>query len=371
MSKQIRVLHILYSMNRGGAETMVMNYYRHIDKKTVQFDFLISAPEKCAYEDEILSLGGRIFRVPILSKTPLGYIKEVNLFFKKNKEYTIVHAHTSAKNTLPLAIARWNEVPVRISHSHNTRSEKGLIGVVKSVFKPFLKFVTTDFLTCSEEAGCWLYGADFYKKNGVLFPNVIDSSKCKFNSEIRSRLRAQNNWETSFVIGNVARFNHQKNHEFIIDIFNMVHQKMPSALLLLIGDGPLRKNIEMKVSKLKLKEFVIFKGAIDNVHDYLQAMDTFILPSHYEGLPLTVVEAQAAGLKSFLSEGVITEESNLTGLVEFISLQESPVIWAEKILSSIDNPRNDLSQLIINSGYDASTSAKYLQDFYLKKSYIR
>ena len=159
----------------------------------------------------------------------------------------------------------------------------------------------------------------------------------------------------------------KKNHEFIIDIFNSIHQKIPDAVLLLIGDGVLRESIEKKVSKLQLGEFVIFKGIIDNVSDYMQAMDAFLLPSLYEGLPLTIVEAQASGLKCFISEKVITKECDLTGLVEFISLDESSEIWADRILSSLEYPRKDFSELIIRSGYDASTSAKFLQNFYVSK----
>ena len=367
MNNQIRILHVLYSMNRGGAETMIMNYYRHIDKRTVQFDFLISAPKKCAYEDEIIALGGQVFRVPILSKSPFLYIKAVDCFFKTHKEYKIVHSHTSAKNTLPLGISKWNKVPIRISHSHNTKTEKGLIGIIKNILKPFLKYVATDFIACGEDAGIWLYGSNYYKRHGVLFRNVIDVSKCKFNSEQRATIRDQNDWESKFVIGNVARFDNQKNHNFIIDIFNSIHQKMPNAILLLIGDGPLKKVIEEKVAKLKLEEFVVFNGVVDNVSDYLQAMDVFLLPSLFEGLPLTIVEAQASGLKCFISEKVITKECDLTGLVEFISLEASTDVWADRILSSIKYTRKDISERIISAGYDASTSAKHLQDFYISK----
>lgn len=368
MNNQIRILHVLYSMNRGGAETMIMNYYRHIDKRTVQFDFLISAPKKCAYEDEIIALGGQVFRVPILSKSPFHYIKAVDCFFKTHKEYKIVHAHTSAKNALPLGIAKWNKVPIRICHSHSIRNENGITGCIKNILKYFIKYVSTDFIACSKNAGIWLYGEDFYRKNGILLQNVIDVRKYKYSKKIRNQIREQQSLTSSFIIGNVGRFGQEKNHEFIIDLFDLIHQKTPNAVLLLIGDGVLKKSMEKKVSKLELDEFVIFKGVIDNVSDYMQAMDAFLLPSLYEGLPLTIVEAQASGLKCFISEKVITKECDLTGLVEFISLDETPAFWADRILSSLKYTRKDFSERIISSGYDASKSAKYLQDFYLSKS---
>lgn len=367
MANQVRILHILYSMNRGGAETMIMNYYRHIDRKIIQFDFLISAPDKCDYEDEIKSMGGYVFRVPILSKSPFQYIKAVDLFFRTQKEYRIVHSHSSAKNTVPLEIAKWNKVPVRICHSHNVRNEKGFSGTIKNILKPFLKYVATDFIACGEDAGIWLYGSNYYKKHGIIFHNVIDVPKFKFDEERRATIRAQHNWDSKFVIGNVARFDTQKNHEFIVDIFNSLHKKMPDTLLLMIGDGSLKKGIEEKVAKLKLNEFVVFKGVVDNVSGYMQAMDAFLLPSHYEGLPLTIIEAQASGLKCFVSEKVITKECDLTGLIKFISLDKSPDHWADHILSSIKYNRTDISEQIIKSGYDAQTSSKLLQDFYMSK----
>jgi len=354
-------------MNRGGAETMIMNYYRYIDTKLIQFDFLISAPEKCDYEDEILALGGKVFRVPILSKSPSQYLRAVNYFFKTHKEYKIVHSHTSAKNTVPLGIAKWNKVPVRICHSHNVRNEKGFSGIIKNMLKPFLKYVATDFIACGEDAGIWLYGSNYYKTHGILFRNVIDVSKFKFDLERRAAIRAQHNWDSKLVIGNVARFDTQKNHEFIVDIFNALHQKMSNTILLLIGDGPQKRGIEEKVTNLKLNESVVFKGVVDNVSGYIQAMDVFLLPSHYEGLPLTVIEAQASGLKCFVSEKVITRECDLTGLIRFISLDESPDQWSDHILSSIKYSRTDMSEQIIKSGYDAQTSSKFLQDFYLSK----
>lgn len=367
MKKSIKVLHILYSMNRGGAETMVMNYYRQINKEIVQFDFVISEPNTCHYENEVLELGGRIFRIPIFSKSPLGYIKSLNRFFKIHREYKIVHAHTSAKNFIPLAVAKWNHIPIRICHSHNIRNEKGIIGFLKTFLKPFVKYVATDFMACGEKAGFWLYGKDFFLKNGMMLQNVIDANKYRYNISVREEIRRVNKWVDLLVIGNVARFDSQKNHDFLIDIFNSIYKKNKDVILLLIGDGPLRKQIEEKVISLKLEKSVLFKGVVENVHDYMNAMDVFLLPSLYEGLPLTLIEAQASGLKCFASKDVVSDESNLTGLVEYISLSKTADDWANEILTNINYERKNTYPLIVEKGYDATTSAKYLQELYVNK----
>ena len=367
MTKQIRVLHILYSMNRGGAETMIMNYYRHVNREIIQFDFIISEPNLCHYEDEILLLGGQIYRVPIFSKSPFSYIREINHFFKTHKEYQIVHAHTSAKNSIPLGIAKWNKIPVRICHSHNIKNEKGIYGIMKSVLKLFIKLTATDFMACSVNAGEWLYGKNFFNKNGILIKNVIDAIQFNFNPEIREQIRENNGWNSVNIIGHVARFDHQKNHEFVIDLFENIHKVKTNTILLLIGDGILKKKIEEKVSVLHLENSVFFKGIVNNISDYMQVMDVFILPSLYEGLPLTLIEAQASGLKCVVSKDVISDECNITGLVTFVSLKETLNIWTDFVISSFKYEREMIYDKIKKNGYDSVASSIKLQNFYISK----
>lgn len=363
----VRVLHMLYSMNRGGAETFIMNYYRKVEREKLQFDFLISSPDKCDYEDEILKMGGRIFRVPILSKNPFLYIIEVNSFFKKHKEYEIIHAHTSAKNAIPLYLAKRNNIRHRICHSHMTKNDKGINGFIKNMLKPFVKYVSTDFVACGKEAGIWLYGQKFYNNHGMLLRNVIDAEKYRYNVHNRRCLREQNKWTDKIIIGNIARFDIPKNHEYLIDIFFSIKKRKSDAILVLVGDGPLRESIVKKVETLGLSESVFFTGVVDNVQDYMQAIDAFLLPSLYEGLPLTLIEAQSAGLRCFTSKDVVTNESNISGLVEFISLADNSEQWAEKILSFMPYQRQDMYQVIIDSGYDVISAAIFLQNFYLSK----
>lgn len=363
--RTIRVLHIIYGMDRGGAETMIMNYYRHIDRNIVQFDFLISEPNKCDYEDEIKSLGGKIYRIRILSKNPIGYLMDVDNFFKLHREYKIVHSHSSAKNAIPLLIARKNKIPVRICHSHNTRNEKGVIGFIKNLLRPFVKCVATDYFACGQKSGEWLYGMTFYKKKGIIMRNAIDANKYHYNIDTRKKYR--NDIDNYIIIGNVARFDFQKNHIFLIKIFKEIYNINHNVLLFLIGDGPLRKEIEEQVKLYGLENNVKFLGVINNVSDYMQAMDAFLLPSIYEGLPLTLVEAQAAGLRCFTSKGVVSSEADITGLVTFISLDDGPKEWARIIMNKIDYKREDTYRKISSAGYDITNQAKWLQNYYVAK----
>lgn len=369
-SQPIRILHILHGMGQGGAETMIMNYYRSLDRNQVQFDFLLTSDQKGAYEDEIVKLGGRVYRVPLLTKlTPWKYLSAINHFFKEHPEYRIVHSHTSSKSTFPLWIAKRNHVPVRISHSHIAKSEKGMNGHIRDFLKPFLKKVATDFFACGEDAAIWLYGKKFCDCHEiVVLNNAIHSSLYRENEAVRKEMRTKLNLEGHFVVGHVGRFFPQKNHTFIVDVFQAIYEKNPSARLVLVGDGNLRSEIEEKILGLGLQDTVILTGNVPDVYNYMQAMDVFLFPSHYEGLPLVLIEAQAAGLKCFSSAGAVTEEVNLTGLVEYIPLSHPVDEWADQILEYAGGyKRKDTYEEIVKSGYDAEAAVKWLQNFYLQK----
>lgn len=364
----IRILHILHSMNRGGAENAIMNYYRHIDRGKVQFDFLLTEQNKCQFEDEINSLGGKIYRVPLLRMAnPIPYIKAVSAFFTEHPEYQIVHSHTSSKSVIPLWIAKRKRVPVRIAHSHNTKSEKGIRGWIRNIFKIPLKRVATNLCACGNEAAIWLYGYnDFNIGKVTILPNVIECSRFAYNEkkrkEIRSLLHIDNN---TLILGCVARFSPQKNLLFLIDIFHKVHEKNNNSILLLLGDGELKEQIEERVHKHHLEESVIMRGVVPNVSDYEQAMDVFLMPSFFEGLPLSLIEAQISGLKCFASTGV-PQEADKTGLVSFIPLDKRPHFWAEQIVDQLPYTRRSYLHEMQEAGYDAKTSAKKLQDYYLQ-----
>lgn len=354
-------------MNRGGAENAIMNYYRHIDRTKVQFDFLLTEPNKCQFEDEIISLGGRVYRVPLLRMSnPFPYLKAVSVFFDKHPEYKIVHSHTSSKSFFPLWIAKRKGIPVRIAHSHNTKSETGFRGWIRDTLKIALKKVATHYLSCGEEAAVWLYGRRFYNEEKVrVLPNVIECQKFSFNTSIREQMRSELAIdEETLVIGCVARFSPQKNLLFAIDVFHKIHGKVKDSMLILIGDGEQRPLIESRISEYGLNDSVILTGVVSNVPDYEQAMDIYLMPSFFEGLPLSLIEAQISGLKCFVSTG-IPKEVDKTGLVSFLSLEKGTNKWADTIITNKHYARRSYVEELKTAGYDAAKTAKVLEQFYM------
>ena len=365
----IRVLHILHTMNRGGTENAIMNYYRHIDRKQIQFDFLLTDPNKCAFEDEIISLGGIVHRVPRLTMSnPIPYLKGVDHFFKIHPEYRIVHSHTSSKSVFPLYIAKRHNIPVRICHSHSSKSENGIKGFIRDILKLGLKKVATTFFACGEQAAEWLYGKKFLDNGNVsIIRNVIEGDKFTLNLETRQKYRELLQVEEStLLIGHTARFNAAKNHLFLIDIFKELKSMIADSKLLLIGDGELREQITEKVNSLGLTNDVIFAGVVPNVYNYMQSIDIFMLPSLYEGLGMVLIEAQTSGLKCFTSLGTVPTESSITDLVSYLPLEHGAKYWAEEIYKAKDYNRYDRLDEIKKAGYDARTSAVDLQNKYIE-----
>ncbi len=363
----VRILQVLHSMDRGGAENAIMNYYRHVDRDKIQFDFLLTEPKKCHFEDEITSLGGNVYRVPQLQMIkPFAYLKAVSLFFDNHPEYKIVHSHTSSKSVFPLWIAKKKGIPVRISHSHNTKSENGLRGWIRNGLKWFLKRVATHFCACGNEAAIWLYGQKTFNAGKVtVVPNVIECSWFDYNEQTRNKIRSQLQiGDDTIVLGCVARFSPQKNLSFLIDIFNDFHAKINNSVLLLLGDGDLKEQIVERINYHHLENSVLLTGVVPNVSDYEQAMDIYLMPSLFEGLPLSLIEAQISGLKCFVSTGV-PQEADKTGLVSFIPLEKGSQYWTSHIIKQISYNRRGHLKELQEAGYDAEVSAITLQEFYL------
>ena len=363
----IRVLHILHSMNRGGAENAIMNYYRHINRDLVQFDFLLTEPEKCQFEDEIISLGGRVYRIPLLTiGNPIPYLKSIKRFYKSHPEYRIVHSHTSSKSTFPLWMAKRMGIPVRIAHSHGSHSEKGFSGIIRNLLKTPLKYVANHYLACGIEAAKWLYGKKTYDTGHVIIiPNILECSKFVFDIVTRDKVRQQLNISRqTIVLGCTARFFYPKNQSFVIDIFAKFHEMNEKSFLILVGDGEDRPFIEKKIIHLGLEKNILITGVTPRVTEYEQAMDIFLMPSFFEGMPLSLLEAQISGLPCFVSTGV-PKEADKTGLVHFLPLEKGAKYWAEYILTHNNYERKSHLKELIDAGYDAETSAKKLQDFYI------
>lgn len=369
MDQPIRILHILHSMNRGGAENALMNYYRHIDRSRIQFDFLLTEKNICHFENEICSLGGKVYRIPFLKiSNPFPYLRGLIAFFKKHTEYNIVHSHTSSKSFIPLLVAKLYHIPIRLSHSHNTQSEGGGTGIIRNCLMPLLKIVATDWLSCGVNAGIWLYGEAAVKLGKVtVFRNVIEADKFRFNIETRRRIRKRLGINDDvFLIGHTARFNYQKNHMFDIELIIELKKMYPSVKIIEIGLGVEEGLAEIAKEKGVYDDF-IFTGVVSNVYEYEQAMDVFILPSFYEGLPLSIIEAQVSGLPCYTTKGTVSKECSVTNLVTYIPLENGAKFWAKKIIESKNNVREDRYDEIVKAGYNASNSARELQQFYLNK----
>lgn len=365
MAKPIRILHVIGIMDRGGAETMIMNLYRNIDRSEVQFDFVQNEGNEAAYDKEILELGGRIYHCPRYKGTNhITYIKWWNNFFKENRDvYSVVHGHIGSTAAIYLSIAKKFGI-YTIAHSHSA-------GEGSRIYRCFsypTRYISDMFFACSRDAGISRYGQ---KVGGdvnkcIVLNNAIDTKKFIFNEECRKIMRTKLGIEEdSVVIGHVGRFVDAKNHAYLIDIFEQVQVIDPKSKLLLVGDGELRSAIEKKVKDKGLENSVIFAGIQSNVWDYYQVMDAFVFPSIYEGLPVSMVEAQAAGLLCYVSSNV-PQETAITNLVEFISLENEPQIWANRILNGIKKGRLNMHADIQKAGYDVAYTANWLTDFYLK-----
>lgn len=361
MSEPIRILHIVTYMGRGGLETMIMNYYRNIDRSKVQFDFLTHREERWDYDDEIEKLGGKIYRLPRLNPFNPNYIKALDGFFKEHKEYKIVHCHQDCLSGIPLKYAKKNGVPLTIAHSHNANQDKNIKYLVKLAAKKNICKYSDHLFACGKEAGEWMFNTSDFE----ILNNAIDTKKYIYNEEKSLEMKEKLGVTDKFVVGHVGRFRPQKNHSFVIDIFKEVCEKEPNSILLLVGDGPLEEEIKKKVHDLGLEDKVKFLGSRDDVNDLMQAMDVFILPSLYEGFGIVLIEAQASGLKCVISESIPTD-AIISEKVKQLSLGDDISTWAKEILSSKSERKEGIED-IEKSKYDIKSNAKWLENFYIER----
>lgn len=355
----IRILHVVTYMGRGGLETMLMNYYRSIDRSQIQFDFMTHRSERYDYDDEIEGLGGIIYRMPRLNPFSRKYRKELGAFFDAHPEYQIIHVHQDCLSSVILKVATEHHVRVRIAHSHSSNQDKNIKYLIKLWYKRSIPQYATDLFACGDEAGKWMFdGAPFRVLN-----NAIDAKQYTFNEQVRAEQRSiWNIGNKELLVGHVGRFFPAKNHLFLIELFNEVQKKVP-AKLILVGDGELKPSIERKIIELHLEEKVILTGIRSDVAHILQAVDVFVFPSIYEGLPLTIVEAQAAGLPCLISDAVPIE-CKKTDLVYQISLSDNAEYWANQAIGCSNMVRRDTYQEICQSGFDIQSNVKWLEKYY-------
>jgi glycosyltransferase involved in cell wall biosynthesis len=358
-----RVLHVVTYMGRGGLETMIMNYYRHMDRSKVQFDFLVHRDFRADYDDEIEDLGGRIFRLPRLVPWSGSYLNALEQFFRSHPEYKIVHVHQDCLSSVILKVAKKCGIPVRVAHSHSSSQDKNLKYLIKLWYKRTIPTCATQLFACGKEAGDWMFSGAPYR----VLNNAIDTKQYTYDPERHCRIRTSLQIpEDAFVIGHVGRFHAVKNHSFLLDVFAEVKRKHEKAVLLLVGDGELRPEMEEKAEALGISDSVVFTGVRSDVPDLMQTMDCFAFPSLYEGIPVTLIEAQAAGLPCTVSDGVPAECAK-TGLVKHLPLTAGAANWAEAILKTENIPRQNTAGQIIQADYDIEANATWLQNFYLEQ----
>ncbi|MDO5555312.1 MAG: glycosyltransferase family 1 protein [Clostridia bacterium] len=371
----IRVLQIVNSMDRGGIQTTLMNIFRNIDRTKVVLDFLLQTDKNCDYNKEILALGGRIYSITPRRKNLLRHKKDIEKFFNEHSEYNIVHMHVSSLTyIMPLKIAKKYKIPVRIIHSRNSKqggSKKSKIVhyLIHRINKLFIKNIATDYFSCSDLAGKWLYSNKILNSNKYkIINNGIDSEKFVFSESKRKQMREQLKCDNKICIVNVGRFHKQKNHIFLIKVFQEIYKQDHNSMLYLIGEGSLRQELENEIKWLKMQDNIILLGKQKNVNDFLQAMDIFVMPSLYEGLPGSVIEAQGSGLPCLLSD-TITKNVAITKLVNYMSLNSKPIEWANTINLLLKNiKRRNTREELIKSNFDIRDVAKEIEKFYIEKT---
>ena len=370
MAEPIRILQVIGIMNRGGAEAMIMNLYRHIDREKIQFDFVEHTTEKAAFDEEIISMGGKIYHCPKYTVTNhFQYCQWWNNFFLEHaSEYSVVHGHIGSTAAIYLKIAK-NYRMYTIAHSHNTKGKIGIKNLLYRCMSYPTRFISDYFFACSKQACIDRYGKKVSRDNSKhkILNNAIDTKTYKYDTKTRNECRKEFVLDNEIVIGHVGRFVIEKNHEFLVEVFRKILNNNKNVKLLLVGDGPLKKEVLQQVKTVGIQDNVIFAGIRSDVNRVLQRMDVFVMPSLFEGLPVSLVEAQATGLPCVISD-TIPEDCHITDLVSTLKLQDSTELWAEHILSRVKEIRKDYSPEIQKAGFDITETSKWLEEFYIEHS---
>ena len=352
-----RIVHIVGAMAPGGFENFIMNVYRKIDRTQVQFDFIVHKKKDNAYDEEIESLGGKLYYVTRKSQNPIKNFFEIRDVIKKNGYTTVCRHSDSAFTVVDLLATKFGGAKERIMHSHSTTT-----GNVKihNFFRKWMGVVPTHRFACSKAAGKWMFGnLDF-----TFVPNAIDTSEYLFEEKIREDMRKEWNVTEKNVYGHVGNFVYAKNHIFLLDVFKEITLKDENAILFLVGEGELREEIETKIQELKLQDKVILTGRRKDVVRFLQMFDLFLFPSVYEGLPVSMVEAQCTGLSCLMSDS-ITDEILLTDCVRQMSLKEKTCDWAKTAMEMVEqgkqNQRISRSEEIIQAGYGIEELVRFYE----------
>lgn len=361
----IKVLHIVSSINGGGVGAVVYNYYSHMNKDLINFDIIALEEEGNQFLHEpFKKLGAEIYYV---SKNFKDRFKQVYKIMSENK-YDVVHCHMEDVSAIYLMLAKKVGINVRIGHGHLANiDEKNVTYYIKRCFKPFLKYYATHSYACGLDAGKYLWGKKAVEKGNVeIMHNAVDVELNKYNPEIRKKVRNQLRLSDEMVVGNIGRFSYQKNHEFLINCFFEVQKVHKNAILLLVGEGELKDDVIKLITSLNINDKVRLLGLRKDVNELLQAMDIFVLPSRYEGLPVVGIEAQAAGLPCIISDAVTKEMKVIDG-VEFLPLNKGSKYWSDKIIELYEqHSRQNSKDDMIKYGFDIETEAYRVGKLYFE-----
>lgn len=367
-----RVLHIMGGLKRGGLESFAMNIYRAINRQEFQFDFLLTHVFGGDYEEEAKALGANIYYVAPRNSGYRAYTKALDEFFSQHNEYVAVHFHISSLSSIePLVYAQKYRIPVRILHSHSSSIQKSIRfnwahKILHYVNKMRIHYLATHYLACSDKALDWMYKYSGVRSKAIIVNNGIDCSQYKYNEDIRADVRREFNIKTEdIVIGHVGRFIPLKNQSFLIDILEALCERLQNIKLMLIGEGDTFEDIKLKAENKNLSNNILFTGVRSDVNRLLQAIDVFVMPSLFEGLPVSLVEAQASGLPIVASD-TISHDSDITGTILFKSIKDTPVDWGENILQwkdKVGRP-NNIAKLK-DAGFDSIATVELLKTIYL------
>jgi len=359
----IRILQMIGSLNVGGSQTMLLNIYRNIDRSKIQFDFVLDHPKETYFAEEVKALGGRIYTRPGYNGSNAAEIKrEWSNFFYLHPEYKVLHSHVRSYASLYLPVAKKHGVKTVI-HSHSTSNGTGAVAMAKNALQFPLKKQADILMACSTEAGLWLYGEKAMKSDKYVFmPNGVDLERFCYSEEKRRAARRELGIEDKFVVGHVGRYLPDKNHAFLLEAFAKLKASRPESVLLLVGEGGEQLRCAQKAVELGIAEAVIMTGNRNDVPELLCAMDVFAFPSIREGLPVTLIEAQATGLPCIISEN-ISPDVDISPLVKRLPIDNAER-WAREMLA--EHKRMDVKADIISAGFDVRESAKKLCELYVK-----
>lgn len=362
-----KILMVTGSLHVGGMENVAMNIARYVDNSRFQVDFVVYGKEIGEYENEVKALGGEVYHIPFPREGARKYCFALRKILDTAGPYDIVHSHNLFPSGMVMKAAYDENVPVRIAHAHTNRDDTHL-NVFRKIYQTIMRELiwryATQMFACSQKAGHYLFG-DKFDNNGFVMNNGVATERFVANFSVQNTLKKEFGITSESVIGHTGRFVDVKNHRFLIDVFKSVCDKGENVKLLLVGDGPLKREIEEKVCDLGLSGKVIFTGMRTDVPQILSLMDVYVLPSKYEGVSVSLMEAQAAGIPFVVSESAFSDESKVTQYGVSVNLSDSIESWRDAVIQEMHRGKlKNARQIIIDKGYDSGTVIKYVQETY-------